>query len=119
MRIEEFGGGYHRQLSYGLDGSLRFDIEYFDGIKHGFYIKRIPNGKIRIKCIHNMGKRVHRIAWYDHSIIASETNYDEHGELHGKCIDLYENGNVRKIRKYNHGELIEEKKYNESNGELL
>jgi len=41
------------------------------------------------------------------------------GAVHGKDIIIYENGNVYRIATYNHGELIEEKYFDEFTGEEL
>ena len=51
--------------------------------------------------------------------LKNEFNYNVRGEPHGKCIWLFENGNIDRLIIYNNGGITEEKRYDEKTGKRL
>jgi len=54
--------------------------------------------------------------WHKDGTLSAESKHDKNGGTHGKCIELFENGNVKRIAIYRHRVLIEEKNFDELTG---
>jgi len=92
-------------------------IEYPDGsiIHRHFH----PNGNIFSEHVEVNGEHRKVMFWNKDGGLQSEIDHDEDGLRHGKGINLYPNGNIRHMDIWDHGELIEERKYQKSTGKLL
>jgi len=109
--------GLETVFEYWGNDNLMTERNYLNDKRYGISRLYYMSGNLHAEWNYLNDIRVGQIVWYEDGIQSSELKYDENGNYHGKCIDLYENGNVRHITTYNHGNVIEEKSFSMFTGE--
>jgi hypothetical protein len=80
-----------------------------------------PDGKLWRKTVYSSvkdkDKNFHLYEFYENGIIKNLRNY-ENGIMQGKCLNYYDNGNIRSVFYYDKGKLNSTGRYYNENGKL-